>query len=302
MSGAIDVALDVPRMRHMSIGMTAYAEELARRLPRVAPDLRFLTLQRHAAPGFDEQVRLPLRLLRLRPRLTHFLAVYAPLAAPRPFVITIHDLIHLRYPELFKRTIGPYYATVVRAVCARAARVITDDDRTIADLERFLGVAPRKVAVIALGVDEAFAQPVVAATEPRPYFLYVGNHRPHKDLPTLFAAWASLAPSFQVDLLLTGPDDLEREAQPAERAGGRVRFLGDVDAAHLARLYKGAVALVHPALCEGFGLPLLEAATVGTRVIVSSDAVPAVLRPYVEVFPTRDVRALGAAMARAVAQ
>jgi len=301
MSGRVDVALDLPRMRHMSAGMASYAEELAARLPRVAPDLRFAVLPRTSALDLNEQLLLPLRLRRARPRLVHFLSVYAPLAAPRPYAITIHDLIHLRYPALFKRSVGPYYATVVRAACARAARIITDDDRTVPDLERFLGVPPRKVSTIPLGVDDVFAAPAEPWPHPRPYFLYVGNHRPHKDLPTLFAAWAGLPPEAEADLLLTGPDDFGAQARPPERARGAVRFLGDVDAAHLARLYRGAVALVHPALCEGFGLPLLEAATAGTAVIVSDGAVPAVLRPYVDVFPARDVAALAAAMRGALA-
>jgi alpha-1,3-rhamnosyl/mannosyltransferase len=67
-------------------------------------------------------------------------------------------------------------------------------------------------------------------------------------------------------------------------------------------LYKSAVALVHPALCEGFGLPMLEAAAVGAAVIACDDAVPAVLRPYVDVFPPRDVRTLANLMARALAE
>jgi len=295
-SAGVDVALDLPRTRHMSAGMVSYAEELAARLPRVAPDLAFAVLPRASGLDLAEQIALPLRLRRVRPRLVHFLSVYAPLAAPQPYAITIHDLIHLRYPELFKRSVGPYYATVVRAVCARAARIITDDERTVADLERFLGVPPRKVSIIALGVDDAFAASAEPLPQPRPYFLYVGNHRPHKDLPTLFAAWARLPPEAEADLLLTGFDDFAADARPPQRASGTVRFLGDVDDAHLARLYRGAVALVHPALCEGFGLPLLEAATAGTAVIVSDGAVPAVLRPYVEVFPARDVAALAAAM------
>ncbi len=295
-----DVALDLPRMRQMSVGMLAYAEEMAARLPSVAPDLHFETLVRTTALDAVEQVRLPFDLWRLRPRLTHFLSVYAPVAGPSPFVITIHDLIHLRYPAYFKASVGPYYGVVVRAVCRRAARVITDDERTIEDLERFLGVPPRKVAVVPLGVDDRFAQPTVAAEASRPYFLYVGNHRQHKDLATLLRAWARLDPSLDVDLWLTGPDDLAISEKPA-RTRGELRFLGDVDPDRLASLYAGSVALVHPALCEGFGLPMLEAATVGTAVIACEDAVPSVLRPYVDTFPARDESALVARMTHRLA-
>ncbi len=302
-SPRVDVALDLARFRQMSVGMRAYAEELAARLPRVASDLRFAALPRSGALDAGEQIGLPLALRRLRPRLVHFLSVYAPLLAPRPYVITIHDLIHLRFPAYFKRSVGPYYATVVRAVCAGAARVITDDERTVEDLERYLGVPRAKVSVVPLGVDDAFRKSVPFGEPPAvPYFFYVGNHRPHKDLASLFAAWAGLDPELEIDLLVTGPDDLPPDAARPRRERGQLRFLGDVPSAELPRLYRDAVALVHPALCEGFGLPLLEAAAVGTPVIACTDSVPAVLRPHVDVFPPRDVRTLGALMARAVSE
>ncbi len=297
---AVDVALDYLRFRGISEGMAAYAREMTLRLPRVARDLTFETVERTHALDLAEQLSAPRALHAVRPRLVHHLAFYAPVFAPRPTVVTVHDLIHLRFPKLFKPTVGPYYATVVRAVCARAARVITDDERTIADLERFLGVPPRKVVVIALGADDDFREPVAPAERPRPYFLNVGNHRPHKNLRTLFAAWSALPPNVDADLLLTGPDDLEASEKP-QRERGEIRFLGDVSARDLRRLYAGAAALVHPALCEGFGLPMLEAATVGSAVIASSDAVPAVLRPYADVFAPYDVAALAALLARALA-
>lgn len=291
-----DVVLDVPRMRHMSAGMTAYAEELARRLPGVAPDLRFATVVRTSALDAGEQIGLPLRLRRTRARLVHHLAVYAPLLGPRPSIVTVHDLIHLHFPALFKSRVRPYYATVVRTVCARAARVITDDERTIEDLERYLGVAARKIVVVPLGVDDRYFDDVAAVAHDRPYFLYVGNHRPHKDLATLFAAWEALEPERDVDLYLTGFEDLPQSAIPPRRARGNVRFLGDVRADELPALYRGAVALVHPALREGFGLPMLEAAAIGTPVIACRDALPGVLRPFADVFAPRDVGALTTCM------
>ncbi|GAC1546014.1 MAG: glycosyltransferase family 1 protein [Vulcanimicrobiaceae bacterium] len=294
--GTVDVALDVPRMRHMSAGMTAYAEELAARLPRVAPDLHFANVVRSSALDLREQLGLPLRLRRTRARLVHHLAVYAPLLGRGPTIVTIHDLIHLRFPALFKSRVRPYYATVVRAVCARAARVITDDERTIDDLERYLHIAPRKVVVVPLGVDDRYFADVVPVAADRPYFLYVGNHKAHKDLASLFAAWEGLDPAFDVDLYVTGADDLRERTIVPRRARGRLRFLGDVRAEELPAIYRGAVALVHPALCEGFGLPMLEAAALGTPVIACRDAVPGVLQPHVTAFAPRDVGAMMSAM------
>ena len=298
-SRRIDVALEVPRTRHISAGMRAYASELAARLPRVAPDLTFAEFSHAASFGFEEQVALPLRIRRARPRLTHFLSLYAPYFAPAPFALTIHDLIHLNFPELHKRSVAPYYALVVRSLCARAVRVITDDERTVDDLERYLDVAPAKVRVVPLGVDDAFRAEIEAEPAARPYFIYAGNHRPHKDLPTLLAAWARLDPALEADLYLSGDDDLPPDRP--ERTRGTLRFLGDVDAARLARLFRGAVALVHPALREGFGLPLLEALAAGTHVIACRTAVPGPLLPYVELFAAGDVESLAALMARSLA-
>jgi glycosyltransferase involved in cell wall biosynthesis len=298
---SIDVALDARLTRQMSVGMSAYARELVARLPRVAPDLSFRTVGRGENFSLDEQLRLPLEIARMRPRLTHYLSLYAPFFAPRRFALTIHDVIHLRYPELFKTKVGPYYRIVVRNLCARAERVITDDWRTVADLERFLGVSPEKVRVIALGVDDAFLGEVAPEPAPRPYFLYVGNHRPHKDLATAFAAWEALPEELEADLVVTGRDDLDPAARRPVRARGTLRFAGDLERTRLARACRGATALVHPAWCEGFGLPMLEAAAVGTRVLACADAVPGVLRPYVGVFAARDVRALRDLMQAALA-
>ena len=298
-----DVAFDLPRMRHMSVGMTTYAEELVARLPRVAPDLTFATFVRATHLDANEQIALPLRLARARPRLVHHLSVYAPIVGFAPTIVTIHDLIHLRFPEMFKGRVGPYYATVVRALCRRAARVITDDERTIDDLERFLGVPQAKIAVIPLGVDDRFlaAADVVsdagaAEAGDAPYFLFVGNHRAHKDVPTLLAAWASLPEHYRVDVRLTGIDDLASDVPRPERSRGKIAFVGHVDAPQLVALYAGALALVHPALCEGFGLPLAEAAALGTPVIACRDAIPGVLAGHVAAFEPRDVAGARAQM------
>jgi glycosyltransferase involved in cell wall biosynthesis len=292
LSGPADVLLDARVTRRMSVGMAAYARELAARLPRIAPDLRFDVYRDGSNFGPDEQVMLPLYALRSKARFVHHLSVYAPLLTPAPFAITIHDLIHLRFPDQFKRSVGPYYRTVVRAVCARARIVFTDDPRTVADLERFLQVDPRKIRVVPLGVDDAFTGPLAAPAAARPYFFYAGNHRAHKNLRVLIEAWLALPEDREADLVLTGEDDLG-SLGGARRRLGTLRFAGDVTTADLALLYRGAAAYVHPALCEGFGLPMLEAAAVGTPVIASEECVPAVLRAIAARFPAADAGALG---------
>ncbi len=290
----VRIGLDARLTDQMSAGMKTYVSQLRARLPRVAPEFEYRTFGRGRNFGYDEQVRLPLAMRAARVRLVHFLSLYVPVLSFTPSVITIHDLIHLRFPQYFKAKVAPYYHTVVRLACARARRVITDDERTVADLRRFLGVDRRKVRVIPLGVDESFFAPVTPHRGARPYLLYVGNHRPHKNLATLFEAWSRIDPGHALDLYLTGPDDFAGELQRRSTAGRAVVALGDVSAQALRAYYAGASALVQPALTEGFGLPMLEAMAAGTPVVAAADSVPQPLAEAARVFATRDAEALRA--------
>lgn len=290
------VALDVRETSHMSIGMLTYVRKLREWLPAIAPDLRIVPVG--SGDNFDlaEQAGLPLALARSGARLAHIPTPFVPLVIPIPYVVTVHDLIDLHYPAYGKRTVGPYYRAVVGPVLRRARAVITDDDATVDDLERFLRVDRARVAVIPLGVDLEPGD-VAPLQRARPYLLYAGNHRPHKNLATLADAWASLPAEIDVDVLLTGNPDV---AFPQRRERGEIVFLGDLPDAALRSAYAGAAAYVHPALREGFGLPLLEAMRHGTPVIAASTAVPAVLRAHATLFAPHDAGALAALLAEAL--
>ena len=293
-----EICVDARQTRQMSVGMIAYARELKSRLPRVAPEFSYRFFDRGGNFGWSEQIAMPLAMRLARPGLSHFLSQYVPLLPPSPFVVTIHDLIHLRFPQFFKSKVGPYYRSAVRSACARAARVITDDPRTVDDLRRLLHVDVEKIRVVPLGVSEAFCAPAAPYRAERPYLLYVGNHRTHKNLTTLFDAWSRLPENRSIDLYVTGPDDFGGELERRSSEARRIRALGDVGEDALISYYRGARALVHPALCEGFGLPMLEAMAAGTPVIASDEAVPEVLRDAAAIFPARDPGALGVLVLR----
>jgi glycosyltransferase involved in cell wall biosynthesis len=242
--------------------------------------------------GWEEQIRLPLAMRRERLDLVHFLSQYAPVILPRRFTVTIHDLIHLHFPEHFKAKVGPYYRTLVRRACARATRVITDDERTVEDLVNFLGTQRSKIRVVPLGVSEGFAENVAPYAGARPYLLYVGNHRRHKDLPTLFDAWAALPPALAVDLYVTGLDDFGGELQRRSGATRAILALGEVSAEKLVAYYAGARALVHPSLREGFGLPMLEAMAARCPVVACDDSLPRALEGAALTFRARDASGL----------
>jgi glycosyltransferase involved in cell wall biosynthesis len=283
----------------MSAGMLAYVRALRTWLPRVAPDLRLAEFG--SGDNFDraEQLAMPLALARLRPRLVHFPTPFLPRVVPAPHVVTVHDVIDLEFPQYAKRKVGPYWRHVVGPVLRSARAVITDDDATVALLERYLRVEPARVCVVPLGVDAPEPMPD-PAVHPRPYLFYAGNHRPHKDLATLVAAWASLPDRDAVDLILTGPE--EPALRSVRHAQGELIFAGDRSTEDVWRLHRGALAYVHPALREGFGLPMLEALRAGTPVIAADAATPAVLAPFVHRYAAHDATALRALLLRAVEQ
>ena len=243
--------------------------------------------------------------------LVHLMSVYAPRFAPTPYVYTIHDLIHRRFPQYFKWKVRPYYALIAGPVARSAAAVITDAKATIPDLERFMGVRPENVRVVPLGVDSRFAldapaheRRAAAVRErfglDRPYVLYAGNHREHKNLETLAAAWQRVGQP--CDLVLTEaypfPFDLDRYG----KSDGRMVRPGHVSDEELIGLYAGCAATVQPSLYEGFGLAVLEGMAAGAPVIVAqTPALLEVAGDAAMTFPPRDSDALTHALVQALA-
>lgn len=287
------VAFDARETSHMSAGVLAYSRKMRAWLPRVAADVRLVPLGRGDNFDLAEQAGLPLAILHSGAQLAHFPTLFVPRFVPRPYVVTVHDLIDLHEPQFVKAKVGPYLRAIV-APAVRAARlVIVDDAATVADLERFFGVDPQRVRVIALGCDDQ-PDPAVPVVRARPYVLFVGNRRPHKNLSTLLEAWSQLPPELPVDLILSGPPD---EALRATRGPGEVVFLGSPDDVELRGWYAGAAVYAHPAVREGFGLPMLEAMRAGARVIAAASALPACLREHAVAVDARDAQAWRAALA-----
>ena len=282
----IDVLLDARETRRMSAGMRAYVRELAERLPFVAPDIRLRTVKGGDVFSFTEQVELP--FASRHADLVHFPTIFAPVVLPRKYVVTVHDLIHMRWPDLFSRTTAVYYKLFVGRLLEGAARVIVGDERTVDDCERFFQIPAERVRVVPLGYDPALLA-ATARRSDRPYVLYVGNHRAHKNLPTLLAAWERLPAGIALDLAMTGENAFDAVPRHHER---KLIFLGDLLPAEVGSAIAGATALVQPSLAEGFGLPVLEALVRGIPVIAAEEAFPQMFAPYVMRFAPRDVETL----------
>jgi len=227
-----------------------------------------------------------------------------PLGLACPAVVTVHDLIHLRFTEHYT----PLERAYARVTVARALRgsswTIAVSEATRRELRAKFGALANRVETIPNGVDERLRAEVDADSlaaglrrlglEPG-YLLFVGNPKPHKNLPLLLEAHARLR--------------ARREAPPLVLAGGAapdpappaVRALGEVSDEDLPLLYRGALAVVVPSLWEGFGLPAAEAMASGTPVVASNrGALPEVVGDAGLLFDPEDAESLVAAIGRLV--
>lgn len=193
-----------------------------------------------------------------------------PPVCPSPFVFTIHDLIQVQAPGAATLAKRLYYGLVLRPAARRAFRVLSVSEYSRRRILEWSGLPEERVVNVGNGVAAPF-EPEGARCEPGfPYILYVGNFRPHKNLPRLLRAFHDLDYP-ELRLFLTGNPTSAVAAQIERlRLGSRTRFLGTLSDHELASAYRGAQCVVLPSLMEGFGLPALEAMACGTPVIVSN--------------------------------
>jgi glycosyltransferase involved in cell wall biosynthesis len=284
----IRVALAARPTSRASAGMRAYTRALVERIPRVAPDVDLVAVE-------SPLVVHPLALRAARAQLVHLPYLEAAPFVPRPYVAMAHDAIQLRFPALFSRATAAYWRFVAGPLYRGAARLLVSEPRVADDCVALLGVARERVRIVPLGYADAVAG-AVAWEAPRPYVLYAGNHAAHKDLATLYAAWAALPGDLALDLVLTGRDEPDVRSTFV-RNGAAIEFLGDLDEPTLARRYRGALAYVQPSLAEGFGIPVLEAAVAGVPVIATTTSVPSVVAPFAQTFAPGDASTLAALLA-----
>lgn len=230
----------------------------------------------------------------LRPQVYFSPGFNPPLRSPGACVFTIHDLIHLHVPAETSRAKQVYYRLVVRPAARRAFRVLTVSRYTQQALQAWTGLSSAQIQVVGNGVGAAFTPHGVVHQPGYPYLLYVGNRKPHKNVPRLLHAWGVSGLWRTCALVLTGPPDATIQQQVrALQVPGRVVYAGHLSDAALAAYYRGALALVCPSLYEGFGLPVLEAMACGTPVLASNvTAIPEVAGDAAVLVDPLDVEAL----------
>lgn len=217
-------------------------------------------------------------------------------------VVTIHDLDFLTYPERTEAEVRRDYPRLVRQHAHLADHIVVNSAHTAGEVHDRLDVPRTNITVCRGGAPDWPARQSLPETGP---ILFVGTLEPRKNVAGLLDGYERLLAAHPEapELLLAGRATphaspwLARLSTPP--LAGRVRHLGYVDDAERRRLYERARLLVLPSFNEGFGLPILEAMTMGVPVVASGrGAIPEVLGDAGLMVDPEDADALAEAMAR----
>jgi glycosyltransferase involved in cell wall biosynthesis len=298
------VAIDARKLHDFGIG--TYIRNLVRTLARLDRETEYVLLcqesdlgvlghlgpnfraVRESAPNYSirEQIHIPYVLLRERPDVYHAPHYVLPPAVPCRSVVTIHDTIHLMFPQYLPNRAAYAYAKALMWTAAkRSDRILTVSESSKRDILHYFRVPPEKIVVVYNALDERFrAEPPadeIARVRQRyqldhGFVLYAGNIKPHKNLVRLIDAFEGLRKDGfeELKLLIIGDEISKwpalRRSVHKYKLHKHVRFLGFLSDETLAILYRLAAVFVFPSLYEGFGLPPLEAMASGTPVVASN--------------------------------
>jgi len=300
----VRIGIDARKLHDFGIG--TYIRNLLRHLARLDRETEFVILARPAdCPALDslgenfrivpeaadnysvaEQIRIPLALRREGVTLFHAPHYVLPPLVTCRSVVTIHDCIHLMFPQYLPSRLALTYArTSITLASRRATRVLTVSESSKRDILRFVDVPADKIDVIYNAYDERFGvepreEDVIRVRERYQlhdeFVLYAGNVKPHKNLERLIEAFDLVRKRGleHLKLVLIGDEISKyaalRRAVHSHQLHKYVRFLGYLPEETLAVMYRLAGVFVFPSLYEGFGLPPLEAMASGTPVVTSN--------------------------------
>lgn len=310
------LGLDLTPIVAGDTGVNRYASELYRSIATdfTEIEVRGFVIGRGSSPisiPLSRRVRTPLRVVHQTwrrlgwPTADHLIGPTdvvhtvdgVPPPTRRPLVMTVHDLLPLRIPELY----GPRFVQIAHRHAHEARRadaIIADCHSTAAEIADLAGIASDRISVAPLGsrVRGEKRDPTISP----PYVLYIGSITPRKGLQWLAEAMTLLPPDAP-PLVVAGPDGWAADhVYDHIRSLPRpptIHWLGRVDDATLNTLLDHATLLCHPSQAEGFGIPCLEAMGAGVPVVAGD--IPSVRElggDAVTLVPTRDSAALASAI------
>lgn len=224
---------------------------------------------------------VPLRLDRSRFSLFHATSPAFPVIKGGPFAVTIHDMVWQEVPEAFSDRARRWHEKRVQSACDQADLILTPSFEVKEKLTS-RGVSPSRLVVFREGVDHLVPPDVSSAKSllngcgiDGEFLLSVGTLEPRKNLARIIEAYALLrsAQSAAPPLVIVGPRGWGDVVSKVGDAQG-VHLVGEVSAPVLSALYASCLLFVSVPLAEGFGLPQVEAMSMGAPVITS--AVPSI--------------------------
>lgn len=244
-------------------------------------NLRYVT---HSWHSFSEQTGFYDDIMKDNNDLMHFTYFSYPVRYTRPFIATVHDLTPIQFRTGKASTRNPIFYSfkheifkfVLKTQVNNALKIITPTKTVKKQLVNYFpALSEKKIFPIYEGVDYQLSQ-TKENTElnkkfSKPFFLYVGNFYPHKNVENLIRAFKEIPEEY--DLVLSGPQDFfAGKIQKLIADSGlstRITMQHASGRENLRYLYNHAVALIHPSLSEGFGLPLVEAMASNLPILAS---------------------------------
>lgn len=261
------------------------------------------------------EYRLPAVLKRIQADLFIAPDGIIPLRTNVPCIPVIHDLNHEHRPGDIPLSQRIYYRHFFPLIARKAARVATVSGFSAGDIAKTYGISRDMIDIVPNGVAELFTPPLEGEAEAtrmrytggRPYFLFVSNFSPRKNVETVIKSYDIFRSIIKTDhvLLLAGRRlYLTKEIDRALRSSpfsADILFTGSVTRDVLRSLYGGAAALVFVPWFEGFGIPVIEAQRCGTPCILSdTSSLPEVSGGAALCVSPADAGAIAEAMARLV--
>jgi len=208
-------------------------------------------------------------------------------------VVTMHDLIHERYPEQYNAVDVRIYRKKFRYACKYADHIIAISEQTRRDLVEIYNTPEEKITVCYQSCNPAFATILSTAERerirtkyglPPQYFLYVGSLIERKNLLNICKALFLLREKLTIPLVVIGNGgkykQVVQDYLQQQGMADNVIFLSDngvartdsafITAADFPAIYQGAIAMIYPSVFEGFGIPVLEALWSKVPVITSN--------------------------------
>lgn len=196
-------------------------------------------------------------------------------------VVTIHDLIFLRFPKYYKFIDRKLYGWKSKSACKRADRIIAISEKTKADIIEFYGINPEKIEVIYQSCDDIFKSPFDETTQkrinstyklPDKFILNVGTIEERKNLKLIIQALKHVDEEYKLVVIGKRTGYFKTVEKEIEKLGlaKRVIFLQNIPFSDLPGIYQLAKIFIYPSFYEGFGIPIIEALYSGVPIIAAT--------------------------------